>query len=234
LESLSVLGLDNRTVFPVFEDLPDALPSLRSFKIMSPYWGWQPDLAVGEPEFLSLARFLRGKKELRALDIHLWPQGWSSFGPFWDLLKQLPLLEALGVTTGVGVFSGDDFLSFATALPPRLSALRVNAQWDIGGEEENNGCRTFVEALNDISFFYMRNYRHSFAFLSSELALDLPSVKILGLDQTMSYVFRDVDEGVETEDWSARRCFTRTVEDFDGNEDWEWLLRYHDLGEWAW
>ena len=79
----------------------------------------------------------------------------------------------------------------------------------------------------------MRNYKHSFAFLSDELALDLFSVKILGLDQTMSYVFRD-DEGVEIEGWSARRCFTRTVEDFDGNENWEWLVRYHDLGEWAW
>lgn len=147
LESLSILGLDSRGVFPHFENHPDALPSLRSFKIMSLYWGWQPDFAVEEPEFLSLASFLRGKKELRMLDIHLWLQGWSSFGPFWDLLKQLPSLETLGVTTGVGVFSKGDFLSFATALPPKLSALRVNAQWDIAGEEENNGCCTFVRAI---------------------------------------------------------------------------------------
>ena len=80
----------------------------------------------------------------------------------------------------------------------------------------------------------MRNYKRPFAFLSDELAQDLPSVKILGLDQVVSYILRDDDEGVEVRDWSARRCFTRTVEDFDGNEDWEWLLRYHDLGEWAW
>jgi len=80
----------------------------------------------------------------------------------------------------------------------------------------------------------MRNYGRSFAFLSNELAQELPSVEILGLDQVMSYVRRDGENGVEVRDWSARRCVTRAVEDFDGNEDWEWLLRYHDLGEWAW
>jgi len=80
----------------------------------------------------------------------------------------------------------------------------------------------------------MRNCGRSFAFLSDELAHELPSVEILGLDQVMSYIRRDGENWVEMEDWSARRCFTRTVEDFDGNEDWEWLLRYHDLGEWAW
>lgn len=79
----------------------------------------------------------------------------------------------------------------------------------------------------------MRNFERPFAFLSNELAQDLPSVKILGLDQVMSYIRRE-DNTVEVHNWSARRCFTRTVEDFDGNEDWEWLMRYHDLGEWAW
>lgn len=253
LESLSVLGLDNRAIFRLLEDHPDSLPSLRSFKIMSPYREWQPDVDIEEPQLLSLVCFLRNKKELRALDIHLWPQGWSSLSPFWDLLRQSPSLEVLGITTGAKVFTKDDFLSFAAALPPKLSALRVSTQWDISGEEENRGCFSFVrtfhpsasaygsskhpiqiEALDKISFFYMRNYNHSFAFLSDELAQELPSVKILGLDQVMSYVIKDGENGVEVVDWSARRCFTRTVEDFDGNEDWEWLLRHHDLGEWAW
>ncbi|KAF9646294.1 hypothetical protein BDM02DRAFT_255959 [Thelephora ganbajun] len=144
LESLSVLGLDNRAIFSLFEEHPNSLPSLRSFKIMSPYRGWQPDIDIEELHFLSMARFLRGKKELRALDIHLWPEGWSSLSPFWDLLNQLPSLEVLGITTGIRVFTKDDFLSFATALPPRLSALRVSTQWDLEGEEENDGCRSFV------------------------------------------------------------------------------------------
>lgn len=144
LESLSILGLDNRAIFHTFEDHPDSLSSLRSFKIMSPYREWQLDMDIEEPQFLSLARFLGGKKELRALDIHLWPRGWSSLSPFWDLLKQLPSLEVLGITTGVRVFTKDDFISFATALPPRLSALRVSAQWDISEEEENDGCSSFV------------------------------------------------------------------------------------------
>lgn len=146
LEHLSVLGLDSRAIFSLFEDYPDSLPSLRSFKILSPYRGWQPDVDIEESQFLSMARFLRGKK-LRALDIHLWPQEWSSLELFWDLLKQLPLLEVLGVTTRFRVFTRDDFLSFTVALPPRLSALRVSAEWDIGGEEENDGCRSFVRAL---------------------------------------------------------------------------------------
>ena len=80
----------------------------------------------------------------------------------------------------------------------------------------------------------MRNLGRSFAFLSDELAQELPSATILGLDQVMSYILRNGGDVVEVEKWSARRCFTRTVEDFDGNEDWEWLMRYHDLGEWAW
>ena len=146
LQSLSVLGLDDRAIFTHFGDHPNSLPSLRSFKIISPYKEWQLDIDVDEVEFQSLACFLRGKKDLRALDIHLWPEGWSSLAPFWDLLKELPSLEVLGITTGVWVFTKDDFLSFAAALPPRLSALRVNTQWDIGGEEENDGCRTFVRA----------------------------------------------------------------------------------------
>ena len=147
LEYLSVLGLDNRAIFPLFEDHSNSLPSLRLFKIMSPYKGWQPDVDIEESQFLSLARFLRGKRELRALDIHLWPQGWLSLAPFWGLLNHLPSLEVLGITTGVRVFTKDDFLSFATALPPKLSALRVSTQWDIGGEEENDGCRSFVRAF---------------------------------------------------------------------------------------
>ena len=255
LESLSILGLEDHAIFPLLEDHPNSLPSLRSFKILSPYGGWQLHLDVGETQFLSLAHFLCGKKALRALDIHVWTEQWSSLVPFWDLLKQLPSLEVLGITTGVGVFTREDFLSFAASLPPKLSALRVNSQWDIGEGGENDGCSTLVrtfclpfvvcarsnwsgtlqiEALDKISFFYMRNYKYSFAFLSDELTHELPSVKILGLDQVMSYIFRDGDGGVEVQDWSARRCFTRTVEDFDGNEDWEWLMRYHDLGEWAW
>ena len=80
----------------------------------------------------------------------------------------------------------------------------------------------------------MRNLGRSFAFLSDELAQELSSATILGLDQVMSYILRDGSDEAEVEKWSARRCFARTVEDFDGNEDWEWLMRYHDLGEWAW
>ena len=148
LESLSVLGLDSGAIFPFFEDHPNSLPSLRSFKIMSPYREWQLDVDVGETQFLSLARFLCGKRQLRALDIHLWSQGWPSLTPFWDLLKQLPSLEVLGITTGVKVFTMDDFLCFATALPPRLSALRVNTQWDIREWEESVGRRTLVRALS--------------------------------------------------------------------------------------
>ncbi|KAF9783358.1 hypothetical protein BJ322DRAFT_1070459 [Thelephora terrestris] len=234
LEHLSVLGLDDRAIFSSFEGHPDSLPSLRSFKILAPYRGWQPDVDVEELEILSIARFLRGKKELRALDVHLWPSETLSFAPFWDLLQQLSSLEVLGITTGVKVFTKDDFLSFATSLPPRLSALRVSAQWDIGEEEENEGCHSFVETLDKVSFFYMRNFGRSFAFLSNELAQELPFVEILGLDHVMSYVRRGEDNTVEVENWSARRCFTRTVEDFDGNEDWEWLMRHHDQGEWAW
>ena len=147
LESLSVLGLDNHAIFHLFEDHPDSLPSLRSFKIMSPYREWQPDVDMEEPQFLSLACFLQGKKGLRALDIHLWPQGWSSLSPFWDLLRQSSSLEVLGITTGARLFTKDDFLSFAAALPPRLSALRVSTQWEISGEEENDGCRLFVRAF---------------------------------------------------------------------------------------
>ena len=115
---------------------------------MSPFREWLLDADIEEPQFQSLAHFLRGKKELRSLDIHLSPQGWASLAPFWDLLKRLPLLEVLGITTGVRVFTKDDFLSLATALPPRLSALRVSTQWDIGGEEENDGYRVFVRAFH--------------------------------------------------------------------------------------
>jgi hypothetical protein len=147
LEHLSVLGLDDRAIFSSFEGHPDSLPSLRSFKILAPYRGWQPDVDVEELEILSIARFLRGKKELRALDVHLWPSETLSFAPFWDLLQQLSSLEVLGITTGVKVFTKDDFLSFATSLPPRLSALRVSAQWDIGEEEENEGCHSFVRVF---------------------------------------------------------------------------------------
>ena len=148
LESLSILGLDNRAIFHLFEDHPNSLPSLRSFKIMSPYREWRPDVEIEELQFLSLACFLRGKKELRALDIHLWPRGWSSLSPFWDLLRQLPSLEVLGITTGVRLFTKEDFLSFAAALPPRLSALRVSTQWEISGEGENDGCRSFVRTFH--------------------------------------------------------------------------------------
>ena len=148
LEHLSILGIDNHAIFSPFEDHPDSLPSLRSLKIMSPSTVWRPEMDIEEVQLHIIARFLRDKKELRALDIHLWPHEWPSLSPFWDFLKQLPSLEVLGITTGVGVFTKDDFLSFATALPPRLSALRVGAQWDIGGGEENDGCRLFVRALH--------------------------------------------------------------------------------------
>ena len=71
-------------------------------------------------------------------------------------------------------------------------------------------------------------------FRSDELAQGLPSVKILGSDQVVSSVFRGDDGTVKVEDWSILRCYTRAVEDFDGNEGWEWLLRYHNLVDWAW
>jgi hypothetical protein len=147
LEHLAILGLDNDAIFTLFESHPDSLPSLRSLKIMSPYREWTPNMDMEELQFLSLTHFLRGKKELRAFDIHLWPRAWSSLAPFWDLLRQLPSLEVLGISTGIWVFTKNDFLSFAAALPPRLSALRVSAQWDIGGEEENDSCHSFVRAL---------------------------------------------------------------------------------------
>lgn len=147
LESLSVLGLEDYAIFPLLEDHPNSLPSLRSFKILSTYKGWRLDLDIGEAQFISLAHFLCGKKELRALDIHMWTEGWSSLEPLWDMLKQLPSLEVLGITTGIGVFAREDFLSFAAALPPNLSALRVNSQWDIGEGGENDGCSTLVRTF---------------------------------------------------------------------------------------
>lgn len=179
LESLSILGVDSSAIFHPFEDHPDSLPSLRSFKIKSPYREWGLDVDMEEFEFLSLAGFLGGKKGLRALDIHLWPEGWSSLSPFWDLLKQLPSLEVLGITTGTRVFSKDDFLSFAAALPPKLSALRINTQWEISGEEENDGCRSFVRVfylsaaacdhLTTLNLHADRSPRQDFFLLHAEL-----------------------------------------------------------------
>ena len=148
LEHLSILGLDNHMVFTTFENHPNSLPSLRSFKIVSHYEGWGVDVVIGEPELLSMAHFLEGRKELRALDLHLWLEEGVSFALFWDLVGQLPSLEVLGITTGFRTFGKADFLSFAAALPPKLSALRVSAQWDISAEGENYGCHEFVRVLS--------------------------------------------------------------------------------------
>ena len=57
---------------------------------------------IEEAQLQLIARFLRDKKELRALDVRLWLHEWPSLAPFWDFLKQLPSLEVLGITTGVG------------------------------------------------------------------------------------------------------------------------------------
>ena len=65
-----------------------------------------------------------------------------------------------------------------------------------------------------------------------------PDLELLGYEDTLRWVsprdrdaahVADPDTNVQPGVWPPAKVHFRTVDDFDGREEWEWLLRYRSL-----
>jgi hypothetical protein len=249
LQSLTFVDPQDRKLFQVLAENSSELPLLSSFKIKTVWHG--PPLHSSQ-NLLQLSEFLKTKVHLRRLDMHLMC---FNIIPFLKCLQDLPSIEILGLCTGADVFAEDDYLSLAKLLPPKTTALRLTTRWEITPDNREavdilvSLCPSQtlyskkrlplqMQRLNSLSFFYICNIDLPSVFLIDELASELKHLSIIGMDKMLSYVDRTTEyaedgvssrSSVETSIWSWRRTHYRTVTDFGGCKDYEWLLRHHSL-----
>ncbi|KAI0691579.1 hypothetical protein C8Q76DRAFT_254187 [Earliella scabrosa] len=210
-------------------DHPNAFPILHSFKLFyAPRrrQGFCPDVA----------EFLRSKTGLKRLDLCGPVQDLDSADPILNVLPGLQHLEVLGLYTNDYVSETSQQLDcLRKCLPRSLTALYLNvyaqtSTLDAMGE----GLSSVLSALPSLRYLHVvcavyprtRNMKDALAARLS------PSLELFGYDADMHWVTPDTQEPpVLAPAWPWSKVYLRTVEEFGGEEDWEWLLRCHgDFG----
>ncbi|KAJ8502097.1 hypothetical protein ONZ51_g147 [Trametes cubensis] len=207
-----------------FQDAPDSLPNLTSFKLIV---GITLDTCeVAEP----LVNFLRKKTRLRRLDLELISrQGNYRLSPFLNILTSLTHLEILGIRL---VDLDHDYLTHTnmklldSKLPLGLTALLLHL--DIGDMQDDIHQRL-------IAMFKRRSKLRYLHILDAEAIFDLkqqlledhpPSLELVGYGPYLRWLEQDPETGFPaySPPWRRSQVMFRGVHEF-GCEDWEWLLR---------
>ncbi|KAI0665521.1 hypothetical protein C8Q78DRAFT_1064264 [Trametes maxima] len=215
-----------RQFYRVFEENAGAVPDLNSFKLIM-----RGDCFMQHTG--ELLRFLRGKKQLRRLDVELNfdPADEGEYTQWYELLSEFPKLEVLGMGIGGHTFTTDILARLDKNIPPGLRALLIlldfpytdvaPAVW-IDMFRKRTGMR-YLHILDRFETFDLKQ----------QLLEDHPdALELVGYGPYLRWIERDPETGspIYSPRWTDTKVRFRTMEDF-GCEDWHWLLRYHDYAE---
>ncbi|KAH9852876.1 hypothetical protein C2E23DRAFT_885246 [Lenzites betulinus] len=233
LESLSLvlasLGLEKSLCAALASD-PKAVPNLRSFKLITPD---EYRSSWVNPHSPAIHKFLANKR-LRRLDINteMYDAHPGAHPRLFDHLADFPELEILGMTyAGERVTSGD-LRTLDAALPLGLKALLI--YYDV--EVDDVPMSEWIDMLRkrqSLQYLHIINCGLSYGLdLRQQLLEDHPdSLELVGYGfDSLRWIERDPDTGLSAYSpwWSDEMVHFHNVEYF-GNQDWHWLLKYHDV-----
>ncbi|CDO76664.1 hypothetical protein BN946_scf184752.g2 [Trametes cinnabarina] len=208
------------------EKSPDALPQLTAFKLI--LYSYRDSHAVT----VALARFLRGKKELRRLDVHShYVSDVDETAPFYDIMRELPKLEVVGLRMKGSQFSQEVLARLDGRLPMGLKALLIEHNYTTLAEGFLRGFIDVLSKRTGLRYLHILDCMYHMDLKEQLLEDHPPSLELIGYGPQLYRIERDPQTGLQvyTASWDYAKVAFRTVHDF-GCEDWEWLLRAHGWG----
>ncbi|KAI9060346.1 hypothetical protein FKP32DRAFT_1595425 [Trametes sanguinea] len=226
LRSFGLLALHRSRAYELksaLEAMPNALPHLRSFKLIMYSPSDSPALTS------ALHAFLRGKKELRRLDIQTrCVSEVDQEAPFYDILPTFPKLEVVGMKIKGMTSPQEDLKRLDARLPLGLTALLIEHS-DVSLEEGSlQGLINVLRKRKGLRYLHILDCMYHLDLKQQLLDDHLPSLELVGYGPNMHWIDRGPETGLPsyTRIWGYAKVEFRNVHDF-GCEDWEWLLRSH-------
>ncbi|KAI0776554.1 hypothetical protein BD413DRAFT_644816 [Trametes elegans] len=228
LRALALILRENPIGLPnsVFAPEPDAVPRLSSFKLICVEFAFISDIP-------GLVSFLRGKKDLRRIDVDLnSPHDLGSFPPptplthFFDLLSALPKLEIVGLSMSI-TSPRADFELLDERLPLSATALLIKLNFSSSAIPATDWI-DLIRKRRSLRYLHIIDLEGTMD-LKQQLLEDHPdSLELVGYGPHLRWLERDPETGAPAYSprWPAAKVRFRTAQDF-GSVDWEWLLRFH-------
>ncbi|PIL26340.1 hypothetical protein GSI_12096 [Ganoderma sinense ZZ0214-1] len=201
----------------IFEEHVDALPHLTAFKF---HCSW-----IQHEDIESLAAFLRGKTSLERLDCvnQAGPGPGLCCEPLLKILPDLPRLTVLGIDVSTLRLTAEHLSHLNACIPQRVTALVLDvavAEWEA---TEDDWAQFFASRRECRYLHIIPDSKRIELDLQTIAARHPPeSLELLGYKDTLRWISRDGGDV-----WPPSRAYFRTAEDFEGREEWEWLLRHH-------
>ncbi|KAH9942762.1 hypothetical protein B0H21DRAFT_750244 [Amylocystis lapponica] len=197
---------NSRDLFTALQEEPLALPHLTSLKLL--------DICTrGEEldsQYAILADFIRTKKGLRRLDLDAGGTD-TSLEPLFQAIADLGSLRVLGIQLNSRPSDHDDLVLLGQYAPPNLTALRIATRLP-----DNEGGETMRRSWLDRSI--------TPAFVE-DVTARLERLETVGFCEGLFDIVRK-EGGGTFKQWNERMVARRSV---FGSDDWEWLMRHHNL-----
>ncbi|KAH9939804.1 hypothetical protein B0H21DRAFT_885253 [Amylocystis lapponica] len=228
LESLTLspaTSWDTR-IHEALEPNAAALPRLTSLKLLDMKISYEEGDDDDNPVEV-IANFLRGRHNLRRLDLDL-GCAFQTLLPLFDGFQwqELESLEVLGIVLNCAI-DLNDALMMERCIPRGLTALSVS------GYLNKHVYARFLETFSgfpNLTFMYIGDQLEDVLDFEDVVGT-FQRLELFANANTVMDIERQGDGTVlATSKWSARKIKFRTVEDF-GCEDWEWLMRHHSIAD---
>ncbi|PCH37845.1 hypothetical protein WOLCODRAFT_148804 [Wolfiporia cocos MD-104 SS10] len=226
-ERLKSLTLDSQISanFAVMSQHNERLPHLASLKIVSdaPH--------MNEADVDALSSFVASKVKLRRLDIAVPFMCWGQLERFLSAISPPRPLVVLGIKSILFDCGIHELQKIADYVPTTLTGLRMNVSTEINSNLAQAECDAWTQIFKQttkLGFSHMQDEQASYIPGIHDLIVEIPTLEIIGKDETFYSINRD-DSGVAVIiPWFTTKSFSRAKEDFR-DEDWEWIMRFHNV-----
>ncbi|EJF64849.1 hypothetical protein DICSQDRAFT_167001 [Dichomitus squalens LYAD-421 SS1] len=218
-------------LIPVLRAQPKALPDLDSFKIWSVDYSGD-DLAV-------LARFLQKKKRLRRMDVMVrvdarWLAADTALliTPILEIMPKLRELQVVGLSVRVASLQKEHIQDLEVYLPDNLTALLIWVNISSSSVPADEWIELFNSRRSLRYLHLVPDFYDALKLKAAVLNNPPPNLELFGYGAQIRPIGRDPTTGavVVRPRWPYPKVYFRTADDY-GNDDWEWLLRYHGNDE---
>ncbi|KAJ7503042.1 hypothetical protein B0H11DRAFT_1854265 [Mycena galericulata] len=224
LESFSLVGYIEPTLFADLPKDPGVLPRLTSFRLSCEFW----DEDVTEMHVPLLSEFLSRRPSLRRLYIRLPAVRLEVAMAVATVIAKLESLRVLGFHAGYEPLHEAAALHVADQLSSKIEALQLSLPWF-----SDLHVRTWYPLLAKLQQFPRLSFLHLFSngedpvpINPVELATDLEHLRLVGIQRSLWTIDREDGEELEPKlwpPWSVKYCLP---EDFESS-DHAWLFKYH-------
>ncbi|KAI1787082.1 hypothetical protein LXA43DRAFT_1098578 [Ganoderma leucocontextum] len=226
LHELTIVFPNTFDGLEVVKTHPDAFPNLTSFKLLSVFD--LPDEAVEE-----VAKFLKKKKLLRRVDVITRTEAQAREAlvnvSLLKILPELPRLEVLGLDIRPAKLTAAHVKLLHQYVPRQVTALFILFQFG-SSDAKVADWRNFFSKHDALRYLHIATLTPPTRSLGNAIfKRPPPALELLGYNNGMRWVTHNPT--TYSGFWPHAKMYFRTVEDYDGCEDWEWLLRHHGQGD---